>query len=89
MEGFGDVAVAVAEGDGAAVGAGGGVFGLGEGFEEPGDLRGLEGLVDLDCGVTGDAGCDAAAAGFGVFGLMAAVGEGEEFFDHDFEFAAV
>ena len=80
--------VGVAEGDGAAVGAGGGVFGFGEGFEEPGDLGGLEGLVDLDGGVAGDAGGDAAAAGFGVFGLLAAVGDGEDLFDHAFELAA-
>ncbi len=40
-EGSGYVSVGVAEGYGAAVGAGGGVFGLGQGFEEPGDLGGV------------------------------------------------
>ena len=72
----------VAQGDGAAVGAGGGVLGFGEFGEEPVDFGGFEGLVDLDGGVAGDAGGDAAAAGFGVFGLLVAVGDGEDLFEH-------
>ena len=64
LEGALDVFVGVAEGDGAAVGAGGGVFGFAEFGEQPVDLCGVEGLVDLDRSVAGDAGCDAAAAGF-------------------------
>ena len=75
----------VAQCDGAAVRAGGGVLGLAELGEEPVDLGGLEGLIDLDCGVARDAGGDAATAGFGVFGLLVAVGNGEDFFEHVFE----
>ena len=88
LEGFGDVFVGVAEGDGAAVGAAGGVFGFAEFGEEPVDLCGFEGHVDLDGGVAGDAGGDAAAAGLGVFGLLLAVGDGEDLFEHALEFAA-
>ncbi len=89
LEGFGNVAVGVAEGDGAAMGAAGGVFGLGEGVDEPCDLLLIEGLIDLDGGVAGDAGGDAAAASVGVFGLLAAIGGGEELFEHDLEFPAL
>ena len=88
LEGFGYVFVGVAQSDGAAVGAGGGVLGFGERVEEPFDFGGIEGLVDLDGGVAGDAGGDAAAAGFGVFGLLVAVGDCEDFFEHAFEFYA-
>ena len=56
--------------------------------EEPVDFCGVEGLVDLDGGVAGHAGGDAAAAGLGVFGLLVAVGDGEDFFEHAFEFDA-
>ena len=45
-------------------------------------------MVDLDGGVAGDAGGDAAAAGFGVLGLLVAVGDGENFFEHALEFGA-
>ena len=38
--------------------------------------------VDLDGGVAGDGGGDAAAAGFGVLGLLVAVGDGEDLFEH-------
>ena len=38
--------------------------------------------------MAGDAGGDAAAAGFGVFGLLVAVGDGEDLFEQMFEFAA-
>ena len=38
--------------------------------------------------MAGDAGGDAAAAGFSVFGLLVAVGDGEDLFEHAFEFAA-
>ena len=38
LKGFGYVFVGVTEGNGAAVGAGRGMFGFCEGFEEPGDL---------------------------------------------------
>ena len=38
--------------------------------------------------MAGDAGGDAAAAGFGVFGLLVAVGDGEDLFEHAFEFDA-
>ncbi len=38
LEGAGDVAVGVAEGDGPAMGAAGGMFGLGKGFEQPGEF---------------------------------------------------
>ena len=58
---------------------------LASSVEEPVDFGGLEGLVDLDGGVAGDAGGDAAAAGFGVFGLLVAVGDGEDLFEHAFE----
>ena len=51
-------------------------------------MAGFERLVDLDGGVAGDAGGDAAAAGFGVFGLLVAVGDGEDLFEHAFEFDA-
>ena len=88
LEGALDIFVGVAEGDGASVGAGGGVFGFAEFGEEPVDLGGIEGLVDLDGGVAGDAGGDAAAAGFGVFALLIAVGNGEDLFEHALEFDA-
>ena len=45
-------------------------------------------MVDLDGGVAGDAGGDAAAASLGVFGLLVAVGDGEDLFEHLFEFDA-
>jgi len=64
LEGALDVFVGVAEGDGAAVGAGGRVFGFAESVEEPTDLLLIQRLVDLDGGVAGDRGRDAAAAGF-------------------------
>ena len=57
--------------------------------EEPVDFRVVERLVDLDGSVTGDGCRDAAAAGFGVFGLLVAVGDGEDLFDHLFELAAL
>src|SRR5260370_1137721 len=77
LEGALDVFVGVAEGDGAAVGAGGGVFGFAEFGEKPVDLCGVEGLVDLDGGVAGDGGRGAAAAGFLVFALVVAGRVGE------------
>ena len=46
-------------------------------------------MVDLDGSVAGDGGGDAAAAGFGVFGLLVAVGNGEDLFEHTFEFSAL
>ena len=88
LEGFGDVFIGIAEGDGPAVGAGGRVFGFCEGGEEPVDFFRVEGLVDFNRCVTGHAGGDAAAAGFGVFGLLVAVGDGEDFFEHAFELDA-
>ena len=45
-------------------------------------------MVDFDGGVTGHARGDAAAAGLGVFGLLVAVGDGENLFKHLFEFDA-
>ena len=63
LEGALNVFVGITESDGAAVGAGGWVFGLCEGGEEPIDFFGIEGLVDFDGGVTGHGGGDAAAAG--------------------------
>ncbi len=38
--------------------------------------------------MAGDAGGDAAAAGFGVFGLLVGVGDGEDLFEHAFELDA-
>ncbi len=64
------------------------MLGFAEFGEEPVDFFGVEGLIDFDSGVAGHAGGDAAAAGFGVFGLLVAVGDGEDFFEHLFEFAA-
>ena len=49
LEGFGNVVVGIAEGDGAAVEARGGVFGFGEDFDEPADRGGFAGLVDFLC----------------------------------------
>ena len=45
-------------------------------------------MIDLDGGMAGHAGGDAAAAGFGVFGLLVAVGDGEDLFEHVFELDA-
>jgi hypothetical protein len=53
LKGALDVPVGVAEGYGAAVGAGGGVFGLCEFGEEPVDFFRVEGLVDFYRGVAG------------------------------------
>ena len=64
LEGALDVFVGVAEGYRAAVGAGCGMFGFAEFGEQPVNLCGVEGLVDLDGRVAGDGGCDAAAAAF-------------------------
>ena len=64
------------------------MLGLGEGFEEPGDLGGVERGVDFDGGVAGDGGGDAAGAGAGVFGLLVGGGGGEEVFEGEFEGAA-
>jgi hypothetical protein len=88
LEGFGYVLVGVAEGDRAAVGAGGGVLGPAECGEEPFDLVRSQGLIDLDGGVAGDAGCDAAAASLGVLRLLIAVGNGQDLFDHPFKLMA-
>ena len=53
------------------------------------DLGGFEGLVDPDRRVAGDAGGDAAAAGFQSFRSGGcSPGDGEELFDHGFELAA-
>ena len=54
MKGPGNVLVGVAEGDGAAVGAGGGVFGFAEGVKKPGDLFSIQRLIDFDGSVAGD-----------------------------------
>jgi hypothetical protein len=88
LEGFGDVFVGVAQGDGAAVRAGGGVLGFAEFGEEPVDFGGFERLVDFYSSVAGDAGGDAAPAGLGVLGLLIAVGNGEDLFEHLFELGA-
>ena len=56
--------------------------------EEPVDLCGFEGHVDLDGGVAGDGGGDAAAAGFGVFGLLLRSGTARTSSSMLFEFAA-
>ncbi len=64
------------------------MLGFSEGVEEPLDLGGFEGLFILMGGVAGDAGGDAAAAGFGVLGLAVAVGDGEDLFEHLLELAA-
>ena len=88
LKGALDVLVGVAEGDGAAVGAGGGVFGFAESVEEPTDLLLIQRLVDFDGGVAGDGGGDAMAAGLGVFRLLVAVGDGEDLFEHAFELDA-
>ena len=86
MKGPGNVLVGVAESDGAAVGTSGGVFGFAEGVKEPRDLFLVQRLIDFDGGMAGDTGRDAAAAGFGVFGLPVAIGDGEDFFEHALEF---
>ena len=86
LEGSLDVFVGVAEGDGAAVGAGGRVFGFAESVEEPTDLLLIQRLVDLDGRVAGDGGGDATAAGLRVFTLLVAVGDGEDLFEHVLEF---
>src|SRR3981189_2553491 len=75
LEGSLDVFVGVAEGDGAAVGAGGGMFGFAEFGEEPVDFCGVEGLDAIIIGLATRFGGYAAAAGFGVFALLVAVGE--------------
>ena len=45
-------------------------------------------MVDLDGGVAGHTGGYAAAAGLGVFRLLVAIGDGEDLFEHAFEFDA-
>ena len=62
------------------------MFGSGEFGEEPVNFLGIEGLVDFDGGVTGHAGGDAAAASLGVFGLLVSIGNGQDLFEHLFEF---
>ena len=89
LKGLGYVFVGVAQGDGTTVGASCWVLRLAECIKEPRYLLLVEGLVDLDGGVTGDAGSDSAAAGFGVFCLLVAVGNGEDLFEHAFEFGAI
>jgi len=80
--------VGVAEGDGAAVRAGGGVLGLCEFGEKPVDFFWVERLVDLDGGVAGHAGGDAAAVCLRVFSLPVAVRDGEDLFEHALELDA-
>jgi hypothetical protein len=46
------------------------VLGFCEFDEEPVDFRRFQWLINLDGGVTGDAGGDAAATGLGVLGLL-------------------
>ncbi len=61
MEAFQDVARGVAQSDGAAVGAVGGVLALGEFVEEPLHLLLVQPHVDFDGGAAGDGGADVAA----------------------------
>jgi len=89
LEGFGYVFVGVAQGDGATVGAGCRVLRLTECIEEPQYLLLVERLINLDGRVAGDGGGDATATGFSVLGLLVAVGDGEDLFEHAFEFGAI
>src|SRR5580692_8622068 len=82
-----DVFVGVTQGDGSAVGAGGGMLSFSEGVEEPFDFGGFEGLIYFDCGVAGDAGGDTATAGFCVFCLTVAVGDSKDLLEHLLELA--
>jgi len=80
--------VGVAEGDGPAVGTACGVLGLAQFGEQPVDLGAVERHVDLDGGVAGDAGGDPAASGLGVFGLLLAIWNSENLFEHPLQLAA-
>src|SRR5271170_7218339 len=82
------VFIRITQSDGSAVGTGGWMLSFRQFGEEPVDFGGVAGLVDLDCGVAGHGGGDATAAGLGVFGLLVAVGDGEDLFEHVFEFDA-
>jgi len=64
------------------------MLGFAELGEEPVYFFGVERLVDFDSGMAGHTRGDATAAGFGVFGLLIAIGDGEDFFEHLFELAA-
>src|ERR1700722_10857523 len=56
--------------------------------EEPLNLLRVEWLIDFDGSVAGDAGSDAAATGFGIFGLAVTVGDGQNLFQHLLELTA-
>ena len=88
LEGALDILEGVSQGDRPAVGATCGMLRASEFGEQPVDLGWFKWRVDLDGGVAGDAGGYAAAAGFGVFALLIAVGDGEDLFEHAFEFDA-
>ena len=82
------VLIRIPQSDGSAVRTCGRMLGFCESDEEPVDFGGVKRLVDLDRSVAGDAGCDAAAASLGVLGLLIAVGDSEDFFDHLLELLA-
>ena len=86
VEGALDVFERIAQGDGAAVGAAGGMFGFAQFGEQPVDRSGSSGMLIL---MAAWQAMEAAMRrrAVGVFALLA-VGDGEDLFEHALEFAA-